>query len=77
MRVIFIKKDISFFFKFLFTYLFIGASRVTLVVKNPSASAGDTGSTPGSRRSLEEEMATHSSILPERNPTGWQRVGHD
>ena len=50
---------------------------MTLVVKNPSASAGDTGSTPGSRRPLEEEMATHSSILPERNPTGWQRVGHD
>ena len=65
------------FFYFLFTYLLIGASQVTLVVKNPSASAGDTGSTPGSRRPLEEEMATHSSILPERNPTGWQRVGHD
>ena len=36
------------------------------VVKNPSASAGDAedvGSIPGSGRSLEEEMVTHSSIL--------------
>ena len=36
------------------------------VVKNPSASAedtGDGGSIPGSGSPLEEEMATHSSIL--------------
>ena len=32
-------------------------------VKNLPANAGDTGSIPGSERSLEEEMATHSSIL--------------
>ena len=35
-------------------------------VKNPPANAGDTsdsGSIPGSGRSLEKEMATHSSIL--------------
>ena len=29
-----------------------------LVVKNPAADAGDTGSIPGSERSLEKEMAT-------------------
>ena len=33
------------------------------MVKNPPADAGDAGSIPGSRRSLEKEMATHSSIL--------------
>ena len=37
------------------------------VVKGPPAdagAAGDTGSIPGSGRPPEEEMATHSSILP-------------
>ena len=36
------------------------------MIKNPPANAGDTrdlGSIPGSGRSLEEGMATHSSIL--------------
>ena len=33
------------------------------MVKNPSASVGDTGSIPGSGRSPGEGMATHSSIL--------------
>ena len=33
------------------------------MVKNLPANAGDTGSIPGSGRSLEKEMATHSSIL--------------
>ena len=36
------------------------------MIKNPPANAGDArdvGSIYGSRRSLEEEMATHSSIL--------------
>ena len=36
------------------------------VVKNPSANAGDardTSSIPGLGRSLEKEMASHSSIL--------------
>ena len=47
----------------------------------------DTGSIPGSGRSLEKEMATHSSILAWRIPrteepgrlqfTGLHRVGHD
>ena len=60
------------------------------VLKNPSANAGDTrvvGLIPGSGRSLEEEMATHSSILAWRIPwteepgglqsMGLQRVRHD
>ena len=60
------------------------------VVRNLPASAGDAGDTgliPGSGRSLEEEMATHSSILaweipwteePDRlQSVGLQRVGHD
>ena len=33
------------------------------MVKNLPANAGDTGSIPDSGRSLEKEMATHSSIL--------------
>ena len=32
-------------------------------VKNPPANAGDMGLIPGLGRSLEKEMATHSSIL--------------
>ena len=43
------------------------ASQVDLVVKNLSADAGDirhAGSIPRSRDSLEEGMATHSSISP-------------
>ena len=69
---------------------FEGASLVALVVKNPLASAGDirdTGSIPGLGRSLEEGMATHSSILAWRiswteepgglQSTGSQRVGQD
>ena len=40
---------------------------MVLVVKNPSASAGDVrdvGSIPGLGRSLGEGMATHSVFLP-------------
>ena len=58
-----------------------------LVVKNPSANAGDMGLVPGSGGSLEEEMATHSSLLAwETSWTeeggglqrmGLQRIGHD
>ena len=60
------------------------------VVKNPPASAGDirdVGSVPQSGRSLEEGMATHSSILSWRIPwteepgglqsMGLQRFGHN
>ena len=62
---------------------------VVLVVKNPSASAGDLGdmgSIPGLGRSLEKEMATCSSIprkIPwTEEPSGMQslesqRVRHD
>ena len=44
-----------------------------VVVKNLPANAGDpgdSGSTPGQEGPLEEEMATHSSILSWRIPWG-------
>ena len=44
----------------------LGASQVALVVKNPPVNAGDVrdvGLIPGLGRSLDQEMATHSSIL--------------
>ena len=47
------------------------ASQTVLVVKKPPAKAGDirdVGSIPGSGRSPEEGMATHSSILTWRIP---------
>ena len=57
------------------------------VVKNPPANAGDAGLILGSRRSLEKEIATHSSILAWEIPwteepgglhsMGWQKVRHD
>ena len=37
------------------------------MVKNPPANAGDAGSIPG-EDALEEDMATHSSILTWRIP---------
>ena len=56
-------------------------------VKASACNAGDLVSIPGSGRSLETEMATHSSILAWRIPwteepvglqsVGSQRVGHD
>ena len=68
----------------------LGASQVALVVKNPPVNAGDVrdvGLIPGLGRSLDQEMATHSSILAWRIPwteepgglqsIGSQRVGHD
>ena len=55
--------------------------------KASAYNARDLGSVPGSGRSLEKEMATHSSILAWRipwteepgrlQPTGLQRVGHN
>ena len=53
------------------------------VIKNPSANAGDTenkGSILNREESLEEEMATHSSILAWRipwteEPGGLQSIG--
>ena len=60
------------------------------VVKNSPVNAGDVkdvGWIPGSGRSQEQKMATHSSILAWKNPwtedpdrlqpMGLQRVGHD
>ena len=65
-------------------------SQVVLMVKSPPASAGDVselGSVLRSGRPLEEEMATHSSVLAWRIPRtedpsgpqsiGSQRVRHD
>ena len=46
----------------------MGASQVMLVIKNLPANAGDADSIPGSGRSLEEGMATYSSILARRIP---------
>ena len=56
------------------------------MLKNPPASAGDTSSVPGLEIPLEEEMATHSSILAWEIPwteapggvqsMGLQRVRH-
>ena len=56
-------------------------------VKASAYNAGDPGSIPGWERSLEKEMATHSSILAWKIPwtqepdrlqsMGSQRVGHD
>ena len=57
------------------------------MLKESACNAGESDSTPGLGRSLEKEMATHSSILAWRIPwteePGWlqfmgsQRVGHD
>ena len=66
------------------------APTVAQLVKNLLANAGDArnfGSIPGSEDSLEEGMATHSSVLAWKSPwteepgglqsVGLQRVGHD
>ena len=63
------------------------ASLVAQTVKVSAYNAGDPGSIPGWGRSLEKEMATHSSILAWKIPwaeepdrlqsMGSQRVGHD
>ena len=50
------------------------------VVKSPTINAEDAGSIPGSGRSLEKDMATHSSILaweiPQtEEPGGLQSMG--
>ena len=66
------------------------ASKVALMIKNPSASAGDTEMWVryvDQEDTLEETKATHSSVLAWRIPwteepgglqsMGLQRVGHD
>ena len=50
------------------------------MVKNPPAKAGDVGSIPGSEDPLEENMATHSSVLAweipwTEDPGGEQTIG--
>ena len=64
-----------------------GASLVAQMIKESACNVGDLGSTPGSGRSLEKGMATHSSILAWRIPwteelgglqsMGLQRVKHN
>ena len=52
----------------------------SLVVKNLPANSGDTGSIPGSGRSLEEGMATQPSILAWRIPMdrgAWRATVHE
>ena len=68
---------------------FIGAFLVAQRVKNPPASAGDPGSTPGLEDPLKKKRATHPSTLliliriswneepGELQSKGLQRVGHD
>ena len=46
------------------------------VVKNLCASVGDVGSIPGSERSPEKEMATHSVILPGKSHGQRSLVGY-
>ena len=49
------------------------------MVRNPPANAGDkrdAGSIPGSGRSLEEGMATHSSVLARRTPWTEELLGY-
>ena len=63
------------------------ASLVAQMVKASAYNEGDLGSIPGWGRSLEKEMATHSSILAWKIPwteepdklqsMGLQRVRHD
>ena len=69
---------------FSFMRVMYGAFQVALVVKNPPANAGGIRDV-GQEDPLEEEMATHSSMLfriipwvehPD-GPMGLQRVGHD
>ena len=61
--------------------LVAGTSQVALVVKNPTANAGDvrdTSSTPGWEDLLEKEMTTHSSILTREiteEPDGLTSIG--
>ena len=50
------------------------------MVNNPPANAGDSDLIPGSGRSLEEEIATHSCILAREipqteDPGGLQSIG--
>ena len=46
------------------------------MIKNPLANAGDMSLIPGSGNTLQEGMATHSSILAWRIPQTEEPVGH-
>ena len=69
------------------TGVFLGASLVAQMVKNPPAMQETRVRSLGREDPLEEEMATHSSILAWRIPwtekpgrlqsMGSQKVGHD
>ena len=48
--------------------MYFRALQAGAVVMNLPANAGDTSLTPGSGRSLEEEIAAHSSILDWKIP---------
>ena len=64
---------------FICNYPLNGASQFVLVVKNLPANAGnirDMGSVPGWKDSLEEGIATHSSILAWRIPWTGSLVGY-
>ena len=85
---------VSFFYKWLISFPSTTCKEIvfstlyirTSFVKASAWNAGDPGSIPGSGRSLEKEMATHSSTLAWRIPwrevpgrlksTVSQRVGH-
>ena len=59
------------YFKYFKTYTLVKmgrGSQVVLLVKNPSASAGDLGLILGWDDPLEEGMVTHSGILAWRLP---------
>ena len=55
------------------------ASLVAQMVKASAYNVKDPGSIPGTERSLEKEMATHSSTLawkiPREEPGGLQSIG--
>ena len=65
----------------------LGTSLVAQMVKASAYNAGDLGLIPGLGRSLEKEIAAHSSIVAWKIPwteepgrlqsMGSQRVGHD
>ena len=46
------------------------------MVEEPTCNAGDKGLIPGSRRSLEKEMATHTSNLTWEIPWTEELVGY-
>ena len=72
----FLSNIFSLFYLF---YIYIWASQVVLVAKNPPADAGDiryTGSIYGSEDPLEEVMATHLSILAWEIPWTEEPVGY-